>query len=67
MKCRKTHYLATTVYTAITTDPPTKIQLPDGCYGIAFVFRSKKAAMAFCGEGAELMPVRLSATLKEKK
>jgi len=44
---------------------PMKMMLPEGCTGMLFVFKTKKAAREYFGKKVELMPIQ--AVEKEKK
>jgi len=38
-------------------DTKVKIQLPDGCIGVCFAFRSKKKAREWCGKDVDMVRI----------
>lgn len=72
-KSDKPMYLAMRLKTSLEVEPKClaasfagPVQLPDGCAGLMFVFKTKKAARAMYGRNVPLMAVRADPQGDEK-
>ena len=51
------YFVAMQIQTKITVDPPVPIKFPDGCAGVLFAFKTKKAGKEFLGNDVDFFEI----------